>query len=125
VEAEFYREDAPDEVLGRAVWNEDGVQVSAEREDDLNRLHRIFRPVAVVIEDPSLRSFGTSGPVQLSPGDLRWFRAAAESRGAQEGLRVRLVPGAARGSGWDPAGTYRTFNKQAERLAGEAEPTLG
>ena len=119
--AEFSKEDAPDEVLGRAVWNGSGVHLDADDEQVRTSLARIFRLVPVVIDDPSLRSYGTSGPVQLAPGSLQWFRAAAEARAEQEGLRIRLVPNAEQAMGWEPAGAYRTFNKQIERkeLLGE------
>ena len=119
--AEFSREDAPDEVLGRAVWNGSGVHLDADDEQVRTSLARIFRLVPVVIDDPSLRSYGASGPVQLAPGSLQWFRAAAEARSGSEGLLARLVPNAEQAMGWEPAGAYRTFNKQIERkeLLGE------
>jgi hypothetical protein len=121
--AEFYKEDAPEAVLGRATWDASGVSIDAADERIRDALARIFRPVPVVVNDPSLRSYGTSGPVQLPPGGLLWFRAAAEARASDEALRVRLVP-QARGAGWDPAGAYRTFNKQVERKELiRAEPT--
>ena len=113
--AEFYRENAPDEVLGRAAWDASGVSIDAEDESIRSSLSRIFRPVPVVVDDPSLRSYGTSGPVQFPPGGLLWFRAAAEARAAAEELRVRLVPQSRGAMGWDPAGAYRTFNRQIER----------
>jgi hypothetical protein len=113
--AEFYREDAADEVVGRATWDGSGISLEADDDGVRTSLVRIFRPVAVVLDDPSLRSYGTSGPVQLAPGDLRWFRAAAEVRASHEELRVRLVPRPVEAMGWDPAGAYRTFNKQMER----------
>jgi hypothetical protein len=115
MQAEFYRPDAPERVLGRAVWDGSGVRIESEDEGVQSSLARIFRPVSVVVEDPSLRSYGTSGPMQLSPGGLQWFRAAAETRSEEEGLRVRLVPGSQAAMGWDPAGAYRTFNNQIER----------
>jgi hypothetical protein len=120
MQAEFYKQDAPEGVLGRAVWDGSGVRIDAEDESVRASLARIFRPVPVVVEDPSLRSYGTSGPVVLQPGGLLWFRAAAEGRAASEGLRVRLVPLSQAAMGWDPAGAYRTFNNQIERreLAG-------
>ena len=126
--AEFSREDAPEEVLGRAFWSGSGVHLEAEREDFRTSLARIFRPIPVVIDDPSLRSYGTSGPVQLSPGSLQWFRAAAESRAPGERLHVRLVPNTEQAMGWEPAGAYRTFNTQIERaelLSAETSPDEG
>jgi hypothetical protein len=115
VEAEFYREDAPDQIVGRAVWDGRGIRLNADDDTIRETLTRIFRPVPVVIEDPSLRSYGTSGPVQLAPGSLQWFRAAAESRAEGHGVRVRFVAGTQPVPGWDPAGAYRTFNQQIER----------
>jgi len=79
-------------------------------------LARIFRPVPVVVEDASLRTAGTSGTVTLQPGSLNWFLAAARTRAEAEGLSVGFVPGVEAGLGWDPAGTYRTFASQVERL---------
>jgi hypothetical protein len=113
--AQFYKEDAPEEVLGRAVWDGTGVRVEAEDDRVRTSLARIFRPVPVVVDDPSIRFYGTSGPVQLTPGQLLWFRAAAEARTKDEGLRVRFVPRSEAAMGWDPAGAYRTFNQQVER----------
>jgi hypothetical protein len=113
--AEFFKEGSPDDVLGRATWDGSGVSTDAEEDGVRAALARIFRPVAVVVDDPSLRSYGTSGPVQLAPGGLAWFRAAAEGRSGAEGLKVRLVPQDSSAMGWDPAGTYRTFTTQIER----------
>ena len=113
--AEFYKEKAPDDVLGRATWDASGARIDTEDESVRSSLARIFRPLPVVVDDPSLRSYGTSGPVQLTPGSLQWFRAAAEGRAADEGFRVRLVPQLRGSMGWDPAGAYRTFDKQIER----------
>jgi hypothetical protein len=123
--AEFYKEDAPERVLGSAIWDGSAVRVEAEDDGVRTSLARIFRQVPVVVEDPSLRSYGTSGPVVLQPGGLLWFRAAAEGRAASEGLRVRLMSGSQSAMGWDPAGAYRTFNKQVEQreLVGP-EPAL-
>lgn len=52
----------------------------------------------------------------MQPGDLRWFRAALETRAAQLGLAVRFVAARIDG-GWDPAAQYRTFEERVERLA--------
>jgi hypothetical protein len=113
--AEFYRPDAPEHVVGQAVWDGRGVHVETEDDAIRTSLGRIFRPVPVVVDDASLRSFGTSGPVQLAPGSLLWFRAAAEERAPGEGLRPRLVPQPQEAMGWEPAGVYRTFEGQIER----------
>ena len=117
MEALFYRQGAPDEVVGRARWD-DGVTTEADDEAIREALARIFRPTSVAVDDPSLRTAGTSGPVVLHPGSLRWFAAAARTRSAPEGLGVRLVPRAGGRIGWDPAGAYRTFVAAVERRDG-------
>jgi hypothetical protein len=116
VQALFARPEAPDEIVGSAAWSPEGVTVDAEDESVRVAINRILRPVSVVVNDPSLRSYGTSGPVVLSPGSLRWFRAGAEVRSMEEGLAVRFVPRAEAARGWDPAGAYRTFNDAVERV---------
>ncbi len=79
-------------------------------------IERAFRPVPVVVDDPSLRYPGTSGESVLQPGDLQWFRAVAQVRvRAETGLVARSVPGVAFG-GYDPAANYRRFSEQIERL---------
>jgi hypothetical protein len=124
--AEFFRPDAPDQVVARAAWDgrrvvipEDGGDPQASK-----ALRRIFRPAPVVVDDPSLRAAGTAGPAALEPGDLRWFMAAVGSRAQAEGLEARFVATGARGFGWDPAGAYRTFAEAVARRdrAGSAEP---
>jgi hypothetical protein len=103
--------------VASAVW--DGARVDVEAGDESVRqaVRRIFRPTPILIDDPSLRSYGTAGPVVLSPGSLRWFRAAAETRSEAEGLGVRFVPESEGAMGWDPAGAYRTFDEAIERMA--------
>jgi hypothetical protein len=115
VRALFFRPEAPDRPVGEALWDGAGVVVRAEDEEVRAALERVFRPTPVVVDDPSLRPFGTSGPVVLQPGSLLWFGAAGEVRGKAQGLGVRLVPEAPDGAGWDPAGTYRTFWGAVER----------
>jgi hypothetical protein len=115
--AEFYQSDSPDEVVGSATWERGGVAIDAADEAPRDRLGRIFRPTPVVEDDPSLRSFGTAGPSVLAPGSLRWFEAAARRRAPAERLSVRFVAEQETPTGWDPAGAYRTFNEQIERLA--------
>jgi hypothetical protein len=124
--AEFYRPDAPDQVVGRAAWDgrralipEDGAEPQVAE-----ALRRIFRPAPLVIDDPSLRAAGSSGPSSLEPGDLQWFIAAARSRAQAEGLAARFVATGARGFGWDPAGAYRTFGEAVARRDrfGSTEP---
>lgn len=109
MKAEFFRPAAPAQVVGTALWREAGVESSSEEEAVAVSLARVFRPASVVVDDPSLRSFGASGPVVLQPGTLQWFRAAATTRAEAEGLAVRFVPAAGGRMGWDPAGAYRTF----------------
>ena len=113
--AAFYRLDNPDSVVGTALWN--GARTDGEADDESVRqaIRRIFRATPVLIDDPSMRSYGTAGPVVLPPGSLNWFRAAAEARSGSEGLGVRFVPELEGAMGWDPAGAYRTFNDAIER----------
>jgi hypothetical protein len=113
----FYRPDAPDTVVGSAVWRAGGVDTEAEDERVRQAIRRIFRRTPVVIDDPSMRSYGTAGPVLLSPGSLRWFRATAESRAPAEGLGLRFMPASEGAMGWDPAGAYRTFDDAIQRKA--------
>ncbi|MGH2556538.1 MAG: hypothetical protein ACRDHO_12575 [Actinomycetota bacterium] len=115
--AAFYRLDSPDSVVGTATWNGAGAAVEADDETVHQAIRRIFRPTSVLIDDPSMRSYGTAGPVVLSPGSLNWFRAAAGARSGSEGLGVRFVPELEGTMGWDPAGAYRTFNDAIERKA--------
>ena len=62
-----------------------------------------------MVDDGAYRRLGTSGEVMIQPGDLEWFRAASQVRGAAAtGLVARLVPGVTEG-GFDPAAGYRTF----------------
>jgi hypothetical protein len=116
VQALFGRVNAHEEVVARATWLGPDVEIESEDEALRAALGRIFRPVPVVADDPSLRSAGTSGPVQLPPGTLGWFLAAARSRAEAEGLRVVFAPSGEGGLGWDPAGTYRPFASQVERM---------
>lgn len=114
--AEFYRADDPESVVA-ARWNGAGVDIEPGDESMRQAIRRIYRPTPVLIDDPSMRSYGAAGPVVLPPGSLRWFRAAAEARSASEGLGVRFVPEVGGAMGWDPAGAYRTFNDAIERKA--------
>jgi hypothetical protein len=111
--AEFHLED-PKKVLASVQWGRRGLDISADREVEA-KIRRIFRPTPVVVDDPSFRSSGTSGPVVLHPGTLLWFRAAAKVRSDAEGLNVRFVPEGQDVMGWDPAGAYRTFGETVER----------
>jgi hypothetical protein len=121
VRAEFYREDTPEQVVGRASWSGSGVEVSADGETEAI-LRRIFRPTAVAIDDASFRGAGSAGPSVLPPGSFRWFNAAARVRAKEEGLGVRFVPEGESTMGFDPAGSYRTFNEQIERKEAVGHP---
>jgi hypothetical protein len=123
--AEFHREDEPDTIVGSARWTGGDVEIEAEDPKVRRALGRVYRQTAVALEDPALRSFGTSGPVVLAPGSLRWFLACTQSRTAAEKLGIRLTPDPAPRMGWDPAGAYRRFADQVERaeeLASTDEP---
>lgn len=111
--AEFHLDD-PKKVLATVQWDRRGLDISADREIEA-KVRRIFRPTPVVVDDPAIRSSGTSGPVVLHPGTLLWFRVAAQVRSDAEGLNVRFVPEGQDVMGWDPAGAYRTFGETIER----------
>ena len=108
---------AAQDVVATAEW-QGGVAHIACQDPELHvTLTNVFRPTAVVVEnDSSYRRLGTAGPVVLQPGDLEWFRAAAQIRAAKEtGLIARLVPGV-RAGGFDPAAGYREFGDAIDRL---------
>jgi hypothetical protein len=115
VRAEFFREDDPEAVVAAAGWTPDGVGIEAEDPKVRRAIGRVYRQTTVVIDDPALRSFGTSGPEALAPGGLRWFLAATKARSGAEKLGFRFVPDQGRRMGWDPAGAYRHFPEQVER----------
>jgi hypothetical protein len=99
--ADFFRPDAPDDVIGTVEW--DGQRAVPEAEDARVReaLTRIFRPSSVALDDRSMRPPGAAGVTVVEPGDLEWFRAAALVRAPKEGFSVRFVTTAP--GGWDPA----------------------
>jgi len=102
-------------IVGAATWTGAGVVIEPGADPETQTaIQRVFRPVPVIVDDPSLRPLGASGPTLLEPGDLRWFLAAARTRASAEGLAVRFVP-PGRGIGWDPAGAYRTFQQAVDR----------
>ena len=105
--AEFSRSDQPDRVVAAAEW--DGRRAVLKADDDELRgvLERIFRASSVALDDPALRSAGTSGATVFEPGDEEWFRVAALTRGREAGLEVRFVD--ASPGGWDPALDPQTF----------------
>jgi hypothetical protein len=107
--------DGEPEVLGSATFEGSEVSLEPATEEARPLLERIFRRTPVSIEDPSLLGPAARGPVVLQPGSLRWFRAAAEARGAAEGLASRFVPDGTEAMGWDPAGAYRPFVDAVER----------
>ncbi|HZP91201.1 MAG TPA: hypothetical protein VFC04_09430 [Actinomycetota bacterium] len=114
--AELYRADEPEHVVAVAIWSEGEARLEV-RDAGASGLERLLRQTPVLADDPALRRQGTHGPTLLHPGDLEWFRAALLSRAGELGLAVRFVPEAAQG-GWDPAGEYRPFRQQVERLVG-------
>jgi hypothetical protein len=120
VRAEFLRAaepEVPDRVVGSAQWDGSRVTIHADDDEVAQALWRIFRPTAVAVDDPALRTAGTAGLVVLPPGSLQWFLAAAGVRAEAEGLRARFVPEVHASMGWDPAGAYRPFSETVERIA--------
>lgn len=117
MKVEYYQPDDEQKLtVATASW--DGREVTITSEDAALRdaLSHAFRRSPVVVDDPSLRRLGASGPSTLQPGDLEWFRAVAASRATDDsGLAARFVPGAIVG-GFDPAANYRRFEEQVERL---------
>jgi hypothetical protein len=97
--AEFFRADAPDDLLGTAEW--DGRRAVIDADDDAVRatLERVFRSSQVPV--------GDGGVAVVEPGDLAWFRAAARVRGAEEELSVRFATDVA--GRWDPALDPETY----------------
>jgi hypothetical protein len=114
---EYFRaDDEQKQTVATVSWDGRDVTVTAEEASARDGLAHAFRRTPVVVDDPSLRRAGTSGPVVLQPGDLEWFRAVARYRATEEtALSARFVPGAVIG-GFDPAAGYRTFDEQLERL---------
>ena len=106
----------PAPAAASATWLDGRVVVESDDPDLKASIELAFRPVPVVVDDPSLRYPGTRGESVLQPGDLEWFRAVAQVRvPAATGLVARSVPGATVG-GYDPAANYRRFSEQIERL---------
>jgi hypothetical protein len=116
--AEFRRSDQGDDapVVATATWDGRAVAIDTEDPELRERLTHAFRPTPVVTDDAAYRRQGTTGEVVLPPGDLTWFRAAAQVRvPAETGLAARWVPGVTSG-GFDPAAGYRPFEEQIDRL---------
>jgi hypothetical protein len=106
----------PPTLVGSATWRDGSIEVDADDPETRTALERVFRRTPVVIDDAAYRRQGTSGEVQLQPGNLEWFRAAAQVRApAEAGVVARVVPGVTQG-GYDPAAGYRTFEESIERL---------
>lgn len=120
---EFYVADDEQKLtVATAFW--DGHEVTLTSADPALResLGHAFRRTPLVVDDPSLRRLGTSGPSTVQPGNLEWFRAAARYRATVEtGLAARFVPGSIVG-GFDPAAGYRRFDEQLERLDARSRP---
>jgi len=116
VRVEFFRPDSPEDVVGRARW--DGKRAVIETGDhELHaKLEHVFRITPVVVNDASTRMLGARGESVFQPSSLEWFRAAALTRAAAEGLSARIVPDLEPGEGWDPAGDYRTFRNEIRRI---------
>ena len=118
--AEFFRPDAPDEVVGSAEWDGRRAVLRAEDDDVRATLQRVFRVSPVVTPDPAARPTGSRADAILEPGTLEWFREAAVVRGDAEGLSARFVsttPG-----GWDPAGSYLPMEQWVSRREGDLAP---
>lgn len=114
---EFYRADDPENPVATAVWEAGQVDVTTDDQTVGEQLATAYRRTPVVTDDASYRRQGTSGEVVIQPGDLEWFRAASQVRGAAEtGLVPRLVPGVTEG-GFDPAAGYRSFGDAVDRLS--------
>ena len=106
----------PPPAIASATWLDGRVVVESDDPAIRASIERAFRSTPVVVDDPSLRSAGTTGAQMLQPGTLGWFRGVAQFRvPAEIGLVARSVPGVARG-GYDPAANYRRFSEQIARL---------
>jgi hypothetical protein len=117
MDVEFLRpDDEAETVVATAAWDGREITITSQDDDLRAALAAAFRRTPVVTDDAAYRRLGTHGEVQIPPGDLEWFRAAATVRvPAETGLRARLVPGV-RAGGFDPAANYRRFEDQLERL---------
>ncbi|MGH2676443.1 MAG: hypothetical protein ACRDH1_13660 [Actinomycetota bacterium] len=94
--AEFFRADAPDEVVGDAEWDGQRAVITADDDEVRTALERVFRPSSVAVDE-----------TVAEPGDLEWFRGAASVRGKEAGLSVRFVTEVA--GRWDPALDPETY----------------
>src|SRR5712691_5536669 len=95
---ELYRPDQPDVIVATASWVDGHLTIASDDEAWRDALAKVFRPTPVVIDDASYRRLGTSGAVQIQPGDLEWFRAVVQARVPAEAELVgRFVPGVSEG----------------------------
>lgn len=116
IRAEFYKQDAPEEVVGAVDWSADGMSFAAVDMATADALEKAYRRTPVVVLDASLRRLGAHGESTLQPGDAEWFRAVTQWRAPEElGLSSRMVSDVREG-GYDPASNYRKFEKQIQRL---------
>ena len=116
MKVELHRPDQPDDVVATVSWVDGAPAIGCEDDGLREELVAVFRRTPVVIDDASYRRLGTSGAVQIQPGDLEWFRAVVRARvPAESRLIGRFVPGVSEG-GYDPAAGYRTFEDSIERL---------
>jgi hypothetical protein len=120
VRAEFHDPDDPETVLGVARWDSGTVRVEAAENGVREGIGRVFRPSPVVVDEPALRPLSSHGEALVHPGSLEWFRVAALTRAAEEGLRARIVPEVQGQGGWDPASAYRTFRQTVAHLVTRA-----
>jgi hypothetical protein len=111
--AELYRPDDAQTVVAVATWSGGRGKLEPTGEP-LDGLDALLRPIPVVVDDPSLRHPGTSGPSVLEPGSLAWFRAALVQRAPELGLAVRFVAERIDG-GWDPARAYGALPEVVDR----------
>ena len=117
MKVEFFRPDDEQQVtVATAAWDGRGAVIASQDQQIAERLTHAFRAAPVVTDDAAFRQPGTTGPVQIQPGDLTWFRTVAAIRAtADTGLSARFVPEISQG-GFDPAANYRRFEEQIERL---------
>jgi hypothetical protein len=101
IRADFFRADAPEQVVGVAEWNGQRAVVESDDEAVRSLLVRVFHASQVVTGSMPV------GETVLEPGGQAWFRAAARVRGEREGLKVRFVID--RPGGWDPAADPQTY----------------
>jgi hypothetical protein len=103
--ADFFRAEDHETIVGSAEWDGRRAVIEAEDDDVRAALERVFRSARVAV--PYRGPRGPEGETVVESGDLRWFRAAASMRGAQEGLAVRFVTDVA--GRWDPALDPQTY----------------